>query len=176
MTCHGIDRGRHPVRAAPDTEIAGLLCCRHSAAGPGHWSDHCGFFSGGCDLAGASSISRTQFRRTSVEYSTGGVSIGGFDKFPWSPIHFHAFEQETQTFRWVGAFQGANFNLTDAGDPAMLEGAQFRGDSFPPWASLLHSAARLPVKKIPRARSARWCWATPCGGAASTQIPPSLIG
>ena len=36
MACHGIDRGRHPVRAAPDTEIAGLLRCCHSATGPGH--------------------------------------------------------------------------------------------------------------------------------------------
>jgi putative ABC transport system permease protein len=60
-----------------------------------------------------------------------GVSIGGFDKFPWSPIHFHAFEQETRTFRWLGAFQGANFNLTDAGDPAMLEGAQVSWGFFP---------------------------------------------
>jgi predicted permease len=60
-----------------------------------------------------------------------GVSIGGFDKFPWSPIHFHAFEQETQTFRWLGAFQGANFNLTDAGEPAMLEGAQVSWGFFP---------------------------------------------
>ena|SRR6185312_5707340 len=60
-----------------------------------------------------------------------GVTIGGFDKFPWSPIHFHAFEQETKTFRFLGAFQGANFNLTDAGDPAMLEGAQVSWAFFP---------------------------------------------
>jgi predicted permease len=53
-----------------------------------------------------------------------GVNIGGFDKFPWSPIHFHALEKETRTFRFLGAFQGANFNLTDAGDPALLEGAR----------------------------------------------------
>jgi predicted permease len=60
-----------------------------------------------------------------------GVSIGGFDKFPWSPIHFHALEQETRTFRFLGAFQGADFNLTEAGDPAMLEGAQVSWGFFP---------------------------------------------
>jgi len=60
-----------------------------------------------------------------------GVSLGGFDKYPWSPIHFHAFEHETRTFRWLGAFQGANFNLTDAGDPVMLEGAHVSWGFFP---------------------------------------------
>jgi len=60
-----------------------------------------------------------------------GVSIGGFDKFPWSPIHFHALEQETRTFRFLGAFQGADFNLTEVGDPAMLEGAQVSWGFFP---------------------------------------------
>jgi predicted permease len=60
-----------------------------------------------------------------------GVDIGGFEEFPWSPIHFHALEQETKTFRYLGAFQGSNFNLTGAGDPTMLEGALVSWGFFP---------------------------------------------
>jgi predicted permease len=60
-----------------------------------------------------------------------GVNIGDFDKFPWSPIHFHALEQETRTFRYLGAFQSADFNLTGTGDPEMLEGAQVSWGFFP---------------------------------------------
>ena len=60
-----------------------------------------------------------------------GVNIGGFDKFPWSPIHFHALAQETRTFQSLGAFQGADFNLTEVGDPAMLEGARVSWGFFP---------------------------------------------
>jgi predicted permease len=60
-----------------------------------------------------------------------GVNIGGFSEFPWSPIHFHAMEQETKTFRFLGAFQSADFNLTEAGDPAMLEGALVSSGFFP---------------------------------------------
>ncbi|MGC2617938.1 MAG: ABC transporter permease [Acidobacteriaceae bacterium] len=60
-----------------------------------------------------------------------GVNIGGFTDFPWSPDHFHAMEQETKTYRFLGAFQSADFNLTEAGDPAMLEGAQVSWGFFP---------------------------------------------
>ena len=60
-----------------------------------------------------------------------GVNIGGFSDFPWSPIHFHALEQETRTFRNLGAFEEGNFNLTQAGDPAMLEGALVSFGFFP---------------------------------------------
>jgi hypothetical protein len=60
-----------------------------------------------------------------------GVAIGGFDKFPWGPIHFHALEHEVRAFRWLRAFQGADFNLTEAGDPTMLEGAQVSWGFFP---------------------------------------------
>lgn len=60
-----------------------------------------------------------------------GVSIGGFTEFPWSPIHFHAWEQETKTFRYLGAFQGSNFNLTGSGAPAMLQGALVSWGFFP---------------------------------------------
>lgn len=60
-----------------------------------------------------------------------GVNIGGFAEFPWGPIHFHALEQETRTFRYLGAFQGSNFNLTESGNPAMLEGALVSWGFFP---------------------------------------------
>jgi predicted permease len=60
-----------------------------------------------------------------------GINIGGFEEFPWSPIHFQALEQETKTFRFLGAFQGSNFNLTGSGDPAMLEGALVSWGFFP---------------------------------------------
>jgi predicted permease len=60
-----------------------------------------------------------------------GVNIGDFDKFPWSPIQFHALEQETRTFRYLGAFQSADFNLTGNDAPEMLEGAQVSWGFFP---------------------------------------------
>lgn len=60
-----------------------------------------------------------------------GIQIDGFNKFPWSPIHFHALQQETRTFRYLGAFQGADFNLTGAGDPVLVEGAQVSWGFFP---------------------------------------------
>jgi putative ABC transport system permease protein len=60
-----------------------------------------------------------------------GVNIGGFTEFPWSPIHLRAMEEETKTFRYLGAFEGANFNLTEAGDPAMLEGTLVSWGFFP---------------------------------------------
>jgi len=60
-----------------------------------------------------------------------GVSVGGFEEFPWSPVQFHALEQDRGTYRYLGTFQGANFNLTDAGEPAMLEGALVSWGFFP---------------------------------------------
>jgi predicted permease len=60
-----------------------------------------------------------------------GVNIGGFTEYPWSPIHFHAMERETKAFRYLGAFQGANFTLTQTGEPSLLEGAQVSWGFFP---------------------------------------------
>lgn len=59
-----------------------------------------------------------------------GVDVG-FAKTPWSPIQFQAMEQETKTYRFLGAFEGSNFNLTGSGDPAMLEGARVSWGFFP---------------------------------------------
>ena len=60
-----------------------------------------------------------------------GADVGGYLEFPWSPVQFHALEQETRTYRDLGAFQGGNFNLTGFGDPAMLEGALVSWGFFP---------------------------------------------
>jgi predicted permease len=60
-----------------------------------------------------------------------GVDVGGYAETPWSPIQFQALERETKTYRYIGAFQGGNFNLTGSGDPAMLEGALVSWGFFP---------------------------------------------
>ncbi|HEX3661384.1 MAG TPA: ABC transporter permease [Acidobacteriaceae bacterium] len=60
-----------------------------------------------------------------------GAGIPGFDKFPWDPLRFRALEHETATFRHLGAFQGADFNLTGVGDPALLQGAEVSSGFFP---------------------------------------------
>ena len=60
-----------------------------------------------------------------------GVNIGGFTQYPWSPVQFHAMEHETRTYKYLGAFEGSNFNLTGQGDPAMLEGALVTWGFFP---------------------------------------------
>jgi putative ABC transport system permease protein len=59
------------------------------------------------------------------------VDVGGYQEFPWGPIQFHALEQETKTYRYLGAFQGSNFNLTGFGEPAMLENARVSWGFFP---------------------------------------------
>jgi len=60
-----------------------------------------------------------------------GANIGGYEKFPWDPIQFHAAEKETQTYRYMGAFESANFNLTGVGEPALLEGLRVSWGFFP---------------------------------------------
>jgi predicted permease len=60
-----------------------------------------------------------------------GINIGGFDKFPWDPTQFRAAEQEKQTYRYLGAFESGNFNLTGAGEPALLEGLKVSWGFFP---------------------------------------------
>jgi len=60
-----------------------------------------------------------------------GVDVGGFAYTPWSPVHFHAIEHETKAFQSIGAFEPGDFNLTEAGDPAMLQGALVSSGFFP---------------------------------------------
>lgn len=57
------------------------------------------------------------------------LNIAGY--FPWSPIQFHAMEQETRTFQSLGAFQSDTFNLSGAGEPALLEGMRVSYGFFP---------------------------------------------
>ncbi|HZZ38830.1 MAG TPA: ABC transporter permease [Acidobacteriaceae bacterium] len=60
-----------------------------------------------------------------------GVHISGFDKFPWDPRQFQEMRKETGTFRFLSAFQGADFNLTGVGEPNLLQGAQVSWGFFP---------------------------------------------
>ena len=60
-----------------------------------------------------------------------GVDIGGYSKFPWDPIRFHAMKRLTGTYQYLGAFQSANFNLTGAGEPALLAGLRVTWGFFP---------------------------------------------
>ena len=60
-----------------------------------------------------------------------GVDVGGFDKLPWSPVQFHDMEHETKTYRYLGAFESASFNLTGVGDPALVEGLRVSWAFFP---------------------------------------------
>ena len=60
-----------------------------------------------------------------------GIDIGGYDKFPWNPTQFHDIEHETKTYQYLGAFETASFNLTGAGEPALLEGLEVSWGFFP---------------------------------------------
>ncbi|GGH02244.1 ABC transporter permease [Silvibacterium dinghuense] len=60
-----------------------------------------------------------------------GVDTGGLSLLPWNPIQFHALEKERGTYRYIGAFEGARFNLTGQGDPETLEGALVSWVFFP---------------------------------------------
>jgi putative ABC transport system permease protein len=46
-------------------------------------------------------------------------------------MQFHAMEQETKTFRSLGAFQGDSFNLSGVGEPVHLEGMRVSSGFFP---------------------------------------------
>ena len=60
-----------------------------------------------------------------------GINIGGYQEFPWDPLRFHAMQQKTRIFQYLGAFQSGNFNLTGAGEPALLEGLRVTWGFFP---------------------------------------------
>lgn len=51
--------------------------------------------------------------------------------FPWGPLQFHEMEQETKTFRYLGAFQSDSFNLSGVGEPVMIEGMRVSYGFFP---------------------------------------------
>jgi putative ABC transport system permease protein len=52
--------------------------------------------------------------------------------FPWGPMQFHAMEQETKTFRYLGIFQSDTFNLSGpTEEPVMIEGMRVSYGFFP---------------------------------------------
>jgi putative ABC transport system permease protein len=46
----------------------------------------------------------------------------GYDEFPWGLQDFRLFLDESKTFQNLGAFKSDSFNLTGAGEPAVMEG------------------------------------------------------
>jgi len=46
----------------------------------------------------------------------------GYDELPWGSGEFRSLSKQNQTFDDVGAFQSTSFNLTGAGEPALIEG------------------------------------------------------
>ncbi len=59
-----------------------------------------------------------------------GVNIGS-EQIPWSQIDYRFVTQESNPFQYIGAFQSEPFNLTGAGEPALLEGSRATADFFP---------------------------------------------
>lgn len=59
-----------------------------------------------------------------------GLSLG-YSEIPWGRIQFLEFSRQTKTFQDFAAFKSDSFNLTGAGDPAMLEGVRASAEFFP---------------------------------------------
>ncbi|HYX53931.1 MAG TPA: ABC transporter permease, partial [Candidatus Limnocylindrales bacterium] len=57
------------------------------------------------------------------------LNLGNY--FPWAPLQFHAMEQETRTYQYLGAFQSDTFNLSGSGEPARLDGMRVSYGFFP---------------------------------------------
>ena len=55
----------------------------------------------------------------------------GFDEIPWGRVDFLTFAGESQAFEHLGAFLGAAFNLTGAGEPVRFDGARVSAGFFP---------------------------------------------
>jgi predicted permease len=60
-----------------------------------------------------------------------GFNIGGSDKWAWNPSEFHHMEQDTKIYRYLGVFQGANYNLTGAGEPVLIDALRVSWGFFP---------------------------------------------
>jgi hypothetical protein len=60
-----------------------------------------------------------------------GLDLGGYQQLPWDPIRFREMQRETRVFQYIGAFQSGNFNLTESGDPVLLEGLRVTWGFFP---------------------------------------------
>ncbi|HEX5474642.1 MAG TPA: ABC transporter permease [Vicinamibacterales bacterium] len=59
-----------------------------------------------------------------------GINVG-FAEIPWGRTDFLTLRRESRTFASLGAFLGASFNLTGAGEPARLDGARVSAGFFP---------------------------------------------
>jgi hypothetical protein len=55
----------------------------------------------------------------------------GFSEIPWGRVDFQTFAGESQAFEHLGAFLGAAFNLTGAGEPVRFDGARVSAGFFP---------------------------------------------
>jgi|SRR5271170_1898721 len=54
----------------------------------------------------------------------------GYNELPWGLRDFRLFLEESKTFKALGAFKADSFNLTGAGDPALLEGIRASAGFF----------------------------------------------
>jgi predicted permease len=59
-----------------------------------------------------------------------GLNLG-YDEIPWGRVQFLEFSRQTKTIQHFAAFQSSSFNLTGAGDPALLEGVRATAGLFP---------------------------------------------
>ena len=55
----------------------------------------------------------------------------GASEIPWGRVEFLTFADETRWFEHLGAFLGAAFNLTGAGEPARFDGARVSAGFLP---------------------------------------------
>src|SRR5216684_3975969 len=62
----------------------------------------------------------------------------GYTEIPWNMRSYRLFMADCKTFQEMGAFRSVSFNLTGAGDPALLEGLQASAGFF-------HSLGIAPI-------------------------------
>ena len=55
----------------------------------------------------------------------------GADQFPWGERDFRMVWEQAKSFQSLGAFEGDRFNLTGAGEPALIEGIRASSGFFP---------------------------------------------
>src|SRR6267142_1309077 len=58
-----------------------------------------------------------------------GLNLG-YDEFPWGLQDFRLFLRESKTLQDLGAFKSDSFNLTGAGDPAVMQGLRVSAGFF----------------------------------------------
>jgi putative ABC transport system permease protein len=63
-------------------------------------------------------------------WAPANVSLG-YNEIPWGTRAFQIMSQDSKLFESVGAFKSDPFNLTGAGDPALLDGVRASAGFFP---------------------------------------------